>query len=429
METFEEALSKHRLAIERFVYFKIPSRFDADDVLQEVYIAAHRNFHTIGHESAVKPWLISIARNKCNDYFRRKARQMELSLEEIPERQLITANGGIVEVSTVRETIANLKDTDQQILYLAFFKNLPQAEIAQRLHIPLGTVKSRLYHAKVRFKEEYPYPPEPKGDTIMKQLPNYILEYNILPTKKHPFPVKWEEMMGWFIVPKLGEKRTWAMYDEPSGERTMTCKLEVIGKAEVHGIEGVEIRVLEYEPAESEQLNGQNPVERNFVAQLTETHCRTLAESQMEDGVRKYRTFLDGEAFLNNWGFGPDNCGNETNPVPKGDITRSGSVVVALPKEELLDVVGRYEVTIGGKAYDTICVMDIENYGGSGVATEQYIDRHGHTVLWRRFNRDDWQWERNGGKRWTEVLPDSERITVNGKTYVHWYDCLTDYIL
>ena len=32
------------------------------------------------------------------------------------------------------------------------------------------------------------------------------------------------------------------------------------------------------------------------------------------------------------------------------------------------------------------------------------------------------------GKPWTELLPDSERLTINGRTYVHWYDCITDYI-
>ena len=429
MEGFEKLLEAERIFVERFVRYRLHSPADADDVLQEVYLTAFRKFHQLRSKDSFKAWIIRIARNKCNDYYKRKAKQLELSLEEMQETRLISTHGGIVEVSTVQETLANLKNTDQQILYLTYFKNLPQAQIAERLQIPLGTVKSRLHHAKERFKAEYPYSPKQKGEPIMKQLPDLIPAYTIHPSDQAPFPVKWEEVMGWFVVPKLGEKLTWAMYDDPLGNRTMTCKLEVTGRAEVHGIEGVEIQALEYEPVESEQLEGQNPVARTFVAQLTETHCRILAESQVENGVRKYRTFLDGEEFLRNWGFGVDNCGNETNPVPKGDITRSGREVVTVAEDELLDVVGRFHVTVGGKRYDTICVMDVENYCGSGVATEQYVDQNGRTVLWRRFNRDDWQWERNAGKPWSEVLPDSERITVNGKTYVHWYDCITDYIL
>ena len=97
-----------------------------------------------------------------------------------------------------------------------------------------------------------------------------------------------------------------------------------------------------------------------------------------------------------------------------------------MDKDFLLDIVGRYTVTIAGKAYDTVCVMDVETYN-DGVASEQFLDRSGRTILWRRFNRDGWALDRYG-KPWTELLPDSERLTINGRTYVHWYDCITDYI-
>lgn len=32
-------------------------------------------------------------------------------------------------------------------------------------------------------------------------------------------------------------------------------------------------------------------------------------------------------------------------------------------------------------------------------------------------------------KTWSEKLPDNERLTINGVAYVHWYDCISDYIL
>lgn len=130
--------------------------------------------------------------------------------------------------------------------------------------------------------------------------------------------------------------------------------------------------------------------------------------------------------FIPNWGFGENNCGNEVNLSAKGDIIRNGSEITAADKPFLLDVVGRYEVKINGKSYDTICVIDIETYDG-GVVSEQYLDKNGRTILWRRFNRNDWAKDRYK-KNWTEILPDNERITVNGEVYVHWYDCITDYI-
>ena len=429
MDEFEKLLSEVSSGVERFVRYRLPSQTDADDVLQEVYLSAYRNFPGLKNKESFKSWIISIARNKCNDYFRTKAAQMEISIEELSQQELSAGRLGISVVHTVRETLDRLGDKDKQILYLYFWKELPQTEIAKLLDIPVGTVKSRLHTAKQHFKNKYPYQTQKsKGDTTMQKLPEYIPDYTIERLDAEPFSVRWEELMGWFLVPKLGEHLTWGMYDFPERKRTDYTVMEVVGKAEVHGIEGVEIVAMQFDPVDSFSTGALNGVERRFVAQLTDTHSRYLAETHMEDGVRKYYTFLDGEAFLNNWGFGEDNCGNEVNLRPKGLLHREGNCVTGTIPREVMDVVGRCRVTIGGKSYDTVCIMDIENYNG-GVASEQFVDRNGRTVLWRRFNRDDWAVDRYGGKPWSEKFPDNERLTINGETYVHWYDCITVYIL
>ena len=204
--------------------------------------------------------------------------------------------------------------------------------------------------------------------------------------------------------------------------------MAVVGKAEVHGIEGVEITAVQYGDGDDRDPGFEDSMERRFVAQLTDTHTRYLAESHWEDSIRKCYTFLDGDAFLNNWGFGEDNCGNEINLVRKGLLYWDGDAITTPPVREVLDVVGRYAVTINGKRYDTVCVMDVELYN-EAVVSEQYIDQNGRTVLWRRFNRDDWAIDRFGGKPWSEKFPGNERLTINGEIYVHWYDCISDYIL
>lgn len=174
----------------------------------------------------------------------------------------------------------------------------------------------------------------------------------------------------------------------------------------------------------SGQMNSASCISRRFAVQLTDDYCRILAECHPDNGVIRCFTFLDGDDFLNNWGFGEDNCGNPVNPVPKGLINRCGKSIVCPDSGSAIDVFGRCRVTLGGRAYDTICVMDVKCYNKS-VVSEQYIDRNGRTILWRRFNRDDWQSKLRGGS-WSERLPDNERLTINGQTYVHWYDCLTD---
>ncbi len=423
MDTFEDLMEAERKSLERFVRFRVPSKADADDVLQEVFLAAFQKFSGLQNRDAFKTWIIRIARNKCTDYYRKKAAQYEIPIDALTEKELSDSRFGISVVTAVRETLSLLGEKDKQILYLFFWKEMPQAEIAKRLGIPVGTVKSRLHTAKQNFKSKYPYRAEgTKGDRYMKKLPEWIPEYKIEASPEAPFSVKWEELMGWFLVPKLGEKLSWGMYDIPSRKCSHVYDMQVVGKAKVHGIEGVELTAREA------SYSGKTDVVcRTFVAQLTDTHCRYLATVRNDGDVRNFITFLDGDAFLPNWGFGEDNCGNETNLSPKGDIQRTGTVITSVDKHFLLDIVGRYTVTIGGKRYDTVCVMDIETYN-CGVVSEQFLDKNGKTILWRRFNRDDWAFD-HYQKKWSEQLPGNDRLTVNGITYVHWYDCITDYIL
>ena len=423
MDEFEKLLETERVSVERFVRYRMNVKADADDVLQEVFLTAYQKFSQLKNKDSFKAWIISIARNKCNDYFRAKAAQMEISIEELSQWELSAGRLGISVVHTVQETLDRLGDKDKQILYLYFWKELPQAEIAKKLGIPVGTVKSRLHTAKQHFKSNYPYFTKTlKGKNDMKKLPESIPEYKIEASAEAPFSVKWEELMGWFLVPKLGEKLSWGMYDIPSRKCSHIYDMQVTGKAKVHGIEGVELTARE-----APYSNKNEVIDRTFVAQLTDTHCRYLATLRNDGDVRNYITFLDGDEFMLNWGFGEDNCGNETNLSVKGEIQRVGNAVTSVKKDFLLDIVGRYTVTIGGKSYDTVCVMDIETYN-CGVVSEQFLDKDGKTILWRRYNRDDWAIDRYK-KKWSELLPENEKLTVNGTTYVHWYDCITDYIL
>ncbi len=423
MDEFERLLEAERVSVERFVRFRLNSKTDADDILQEIFFTAFQKFPQLIKKDSFKSWIISIARNKCNDYFRKKATQYELSIDEITERELSDGRHGVSVITTVRETLDLLGDKDKQILYLYFWEEFPQAEISKKLNIPVGTVKSRLYTAKQNFKAKYPYNTEgSKGENTMKKLPEFIPEYKIEASTKAPFSVKWEELMGWFLIPKLGEKLSWGLYEIPSRKCSHIFDMQVTGKAKVHGIEGVELTARE-----SSYSNKKEVVNRTFVAQLTDTHCRYLATLRNDGDVRNYITFLDGDEFLLNWGFGEDNCGNETNLSVKGDIKREGNSVTSVKKDFLLDIVGRYTVTIGGKSYDTVCVMDVETYNG-GVVSEQFLDKDGRTILWRRYNRDDWAIDRYK-KPWSEQLPENDRLIVNGTTYVHWYDCITDYVV
>lgn len=418
---FENLLSQYKNVIERFAYCKLPSKVDADDILQDVYLIAYEKFHTLENKNSFKSWIIKILINKCNDFYRKKARNFEIPIDELTISVLSKNRYGLTEQNIVYDTLDKLNSKNKQILFLYYFKNKPQEEIAKILNIPIGTVKSRLHTAKKNFKENYPYSPILKGDFNMKQLPDIMPEYKITELDKKPFNVKWEELMGWFIVPKLGEKLSWAIYDFPEKFKTDCVDMKVIGKATIHGIDCVEIIATEYNPLKNIQNS-----QRSFFAQLTDTHCRLLAESHTDGDIKKFYTFLDEDDFIQNWGFGKDNCGRETHLSKMNIIKKVGTKVSCTTINECLDVVGRYSIEINNKIYDTICILDINST--IGIAYEQFIDQNGRTIIWRRFNRDDWELQ-HYGQKWTEKLPINKRISINNETYVHWYDCITNYIL
>lgn len=230
MDEFEKMLEAERVSVERFVRFRLNSKADADDVLQEVYLAAYQKFSQLKNKESFKAWIISIARNKCNDYFRKKATQYDIPIDEITESELSGSRHGISIAATVRETVNLLGDKDKQILYLYFWKELAQAEIAKQLNIPAGTVKSRLHTAKRNFKNQYPYNTDvSKGESTMKKLPEYIPKYKIEASTQTPFSVKWEELMGWFLVPKIGKKYlgVCTIFRPANAAMFMICRLPV----------------------------------------------------------------------------------------------------------------------------------------------------------------------------------------------------------
>lgn len=411
---FESLLNDNKCTIERYVYFRVSNKEDAKDILQETYLTAFQKFNCLNDEKRFKSWIIKIAKNKCNDYYRKQKPDLVSNYD----LDLCASKSGKNERFEMIEIINSLKDNEREILNLYYFAGYSQSDISKMLNIPIGTVKSRLHSARNNFKKEYM--PSLKGEINMG-LPDILPEYRITRVDKEPFAVKCNELMGWLIIPRLKERLEWALYDFPSKKQTEKVKLEVVGKAVVHDIEGVEIVANQY----NSSCKSNEAFKRRFVAQLTDTHCRFLAEGHKNNGVNYFYTFLDDNEFTKNWGYGDDNCGKETDLSAKGIVKRNGDNITSNSKAT--DIVGRYTVEINGKVYDTVCLMDIEAYD-ENVVTEQYIDKNGRTVLWRRFNANDYKFEKYN-QLWSEKLPKNEKIKVNDKIYVHWYDCISSYIM
>ncbi len=417
MTEFEKLIKENLSVVERFVKFKISNDTDAEDVLQEVLLSAFKNFEQLKNKESFRPWLIGIARNKCNGYYREKSKSIEITVDEFTENLFSHTQFGIDEFSLTEEIFDLLSNKDKEILRLTFFESLSQSEISAKLGIPVGTVKSRLHAAKQNFKEKYPHR---KVDEIMKKLPDILPAYKITKSELSPFEVKCEELKGLSIIPKTGEKCIWGTYNGKTGKCEDYTETKVCGKAEIHGIEGVEITSVQHNLINNTQRR------TDFVAQLTDTHCRYLAATHYDKDTKKQFTFLD-DIFMKNWAFGENNIGNEIHLKQNGLINRKDDNVTTNDTKEVSDITGRYTVEICGKKYDTVCVMNVGHFDNC-LAIEQYIDKNGRTVLWRRFNKNDWAFKKYN-KTWDEMLPYNEKLIINGEVFVHWFDCITDYVL
>ncbi|MEO7152613.1 MAG: sigma-70 family RNA polymerase sigma factor [Burkholderiaceae bacterium] len=145
-------------------------RAQAEDILQEVYVKVWRAAHGFdAAQSQPLTWLTSIARNGAIDSLRRNQAQPQTQSsvhandddgEEHVYDQLEDPAAGPLDLldraSDARELAAcmqNLSAAQRQSVALAFYDGLSHAEVATRLHQPLGTVKSWVRRALLSLKD------------------------------------------------------------------------------------------------------------------------------------------------------------------------------------------------------------------------------------------------------------------------------------
>lgn len=426
MTDFELQYERVRKTVEKLVYCKVSSASDAEDVLQNILLAAWQSYPKLENREKFKPWILSVAQHKIKDYYAEKARMYALPLDEETEVAAIVGYNERETAMDVRQTLEKLGDRDKQILYLYYLRGYAQKDIAIRLNLPLGTVKSRLHNAKKRFIDEYGEYERPKERTKMnneKKFPEFCPEYKITEKDGEIFEVVCEEIPGWLAVPRVGEKCSFAFYYGPDGKRDDVYEMAGIREAKVHGINCVQVKKkITFEDGSVDEGN-------DLFVKLTDSHCLYVAAMWLqENGSLEIKTFL-GDDWDEIFGVGDNNCGRETHQRVNRYVVRNedGSLTVddAVINHDKTDLIGRYEVDICGKKHDTVAMM---NMMANGIAVIQYLNRDGRTVLFRRFDRNDRQYE-SWGELYTEMYPDSERMTIGGETYVHWYDCIPDHVL
>lgn len=135
--------------VKSFMMRKGSNPEQAEDLVQETMIAVWSKAAMFSTEKgSVSTWIFTIARNLRIDKLRRERSQLYTDLEDFDTPDLSTgaeeALGRSQEDNQVVQALAQIPMEQRDLLILSFVEDVPQSEIALRLGIPLGTVKSRM---------------------------------------------------------------------------------------------------------------------------------------------------------------------------------------------------------------------------------------------------------------------------------------------
>jgi len=172
---YAQLLNNYHESLYMLMFKMVNNPYDAEDLTIEAFGKAFRNLRQYTTNYAFSTWLFKIASNNCVDFLRKK----RLDLYEIdkdfdkkeenfpsfelnddkpnPEEKLFAKE----KAKMVRQYVNMLKPHYRELIELRYFEELSYEEIAERLQIPIGTVKGKLFRAKdllqAAMKEEINY--------------------------------------------------------------------------------------------------------------------------------------------------------------------------------------------------------------------------------------------------------------------------------
>ncbi|MBV1909624.1 MAG: sigma-70 family RNA polymerase sigma factor [Kangiellaceae bacterium] len=127
----------------------------ANDVLNNVMMEVWKHADRFEGRSKISTWLISIARFKLIDLYRSEKKHLHNELEDCIEDPLAVSEQlaeAAQHTKSVKACVDRLGDVHKEIVHLTFYSDMAYPEIAQIINVPVGTVKSRMHHAKESLK-------------------------------------------------------------------------------------------------------------------------------------------------------------------------------------------------------------------------------------------------------------------------------------
>jgi len=142
-EAFAALFEQYKNLVYKTAYLMLGDVHEAEDALQDVFLSMHKSLASFdARKGAFTTWLYRITLNFCLNHRRKRT---HASLEDIsPTPAIHFPSAQLADEDALWQAARSLSDKQQAVVILRYYWELPYAEIASILEVPLGTVKSRL---------------------------------------------------------------------------------------------------------------------------------------------------------------------------------------------------------------------------------------------------------------------------------------------
>ncbi len=152
-QRFNELYQAYAGDVLRVSYFYLGDRQKAEDVTQDVFVRLIRTDPVLipGKEKA---WLLTVALNRCRDLWRESwFKRVVLGSPQLEIKKAPDKLDDEIERQELREAVRKLPSAFREVVLLHYFQGYGIAEISQMLHVPEGTISSRLSRARKKLEE------------------------------------------------------------------------------------------------------------------------------------------------------------------------------------------------------------------------------------------------------------------------------------
>ncbi|MGL1891679.1 MAG: sigma-70 family RNA polymerase sigma factor [Spirochaetaceae bacterium] len=155
-ELFNLMVKTHYSRVLNTAVYYLKNRTEAEDITQDVFLKAFQKLDFSKTDKNSFPILFLITKNLCFNKLKSKGWKENTFFEyEIPTNNLNPEDAFFKKenISLINKAIQNLKEKDREVLILKHFQDCSYSEISEILHIPIGTVMSRLFNARKKLEQ------------------------------------------------------------------------------------------------------------------------------------------------------------------------------------------------------------------------------------------------------------------------------------